>query len=121
MSVSLDHINIRTNDLEGVKDKLVDVLGLEIGARPPFPFPGYWLYGAGKPIIHLTTCDDSPGNETGALDHVAFRGSDYDGLVARLTESGTTFDAKTVPGTGARQIFFEINHNIMIEVGFDPA
>ncbi len=120
MSVSLDHINIRTDDLEGVKNNLVEVLGLEIGERPPFPFPGYWLYGEGRPIVHLTTCDDSPEPITGALDHIAFKGSSFDSLIARLNERDISFESKTVPGSGMRQVFFKINHNISIEVAFDP-
>ena len=52
--MKLDHINIRTNDLEGVKDTLVRLLELEVGDRPPFSFSGYWLWGSGHPGVHLT-------------------------------------------------------------------
>lgn len=119
--MKLDHINIRTNNLEGVKDALVQFLLLDIGERPPFPFPGYWLYGNGKPIVHLTQRESDPGNSTGALDHVAFRGEDFDGLISRLDQGDVGYDSRVVPGSGARQIFFKINHDVTIEVGFDPA
>lgn len=83
----LDHINIRTNDLETVKQALVSLLGLEVGDRPTFPFPGYWLYNEGHPVVHLTVRDTDPGTSTGALDHVAFRDEDFDGLTERLAQN----------------------------------
>lgn len=116
----LDHINIRTDDLEGVKDILVRILGLEVGDRPPFPFPGYWLYGEGCAVVHLTERTSDPGTSTGALDHVAFKDNDFDGLIARLTENAMTFDAKTIPGSGMRQVFFKIHHDVSIEVNIAP-
>ena len=45
----LDHVTLRTRDLEGAKAFFETVLGLEAGYRPVFPFPGYWLYAAGQP------------------------------------------------------------------------
>ncbi len=119
--MELDHINIRTNDLEKVKDTLIAILGLEVGARPPFPFPGYWLYGNGRAIVHLTVTDQDPGTDTGALDHVAFKDEDYDGLIGRLAAHKIEPDIRIVPGSGVRQVFFKVTHDVVIEVDFDPA
>ncbi len=52
--IALDHINIRCRDLAATRDFLVAVLGLEDGFRPPFDFPGNWLYLDGRPIIHTS-------------------------------------------------------------------
>ena len=38
-SYHLNHINIRTADLEGTRDFYAKVFGLEEGFRPPFPTP----------------------------------------------------------------------------------
>lgn len=119
--MKLDHINVSTDDLLGVRNMFVEILGLEEGDRPPFDFAGYWLYGSGNPVVHLTKRETDPGNTTGALDHVAFSDDDYDGLISRLEKHGIEYDARSLPGTGARQIFFKINHDVKIEVGFDPA
>ena len=35
----LNHVNIRTADLEATRDFYSDVIGLEVGFRPPFPSP----------------------------------------------------------------------------------
>ena len=119
--MKLDHINIRTNDIEGVKDAFVRFLRLDVGYRPPFKTQGYWLYGEEYPIIHLTKTDNDPGNSTGALHHVAFKGDDFDSLIARLEQDGIEHDKRVVPVSGVRQIFFKINHNIMVEVDFNSA
>ena len=116
----LDHINIRTDDLESVKDAMVSILKLEVGDRPSFPFPGYWLYGEGYPIVHLTVRKTDPGINTGAMDHVAFRDDDFDGLISRLKINEIDFDLRVVPGSGVRQVFFKSSHDVMIEVDFDP-
>ena len=45
-AVAFDHFNLRAGrDLvERLRDFYVDVVGLRVGARPPFDFHGYWLY-----------------------------------------------------------------------------
>lgn len=119
--MELDHINIRTNELETVKDALLDLLGLEAGPRPDFPFPGYWLYGNGRAIVHLTVRQDDPGLGTAALDHVAFKDDDLDGLIARLGNQDIEYDLRVVPGSGVRQVFFKITHDVKLEVDFPAA
>ena len=119
--MKLDHINIRTDDPEGVKDALVRILRLDVGDRPPLKSQGYWLYGEGYHIVHLTKRDSNPGNSTGALDHVAFKDDDFDGLISRLAQDGIEYDLRVIPVSGVRQVFFKINHDIMVEVDFDPA
>ncbi len=41
--VRLDHVNIRTANIEPLTRFYEDVLGLEIGERPAFQVPGRWL------------------------------------------------------------------------------
>jgi catechol 2,3-dioxygenase-like lactoylglutathione lyase family enzyme len=50
---SLNHYTIRVRDLEETKDFYCNVVGLTVGERPPLPFPGYWLYCGGVPVVHL--------------------------------------------------------------------
>ena len=134
----LDHVAIRTDDLEGTKAFFTDVLGLVAGDRPPFDFPGYWLYGAGqedaqgdtKALVHLVAV--TPGRsyldghggagfddaDTGALDHIAFRGDDLEGLIRRLRDHGVEFTERTVPGRAMRQVFVKGPHNLVVEIAF---
>ena len=50
---TLQHFTIEPSDLERTKAFYVDVLGLEVGERPPLDFPGYWLYSGGVATVHL--------------------------------------------------------------------
>jgi len=53
----MDHFNILTDDLPATLAFYEEHLNLKPGARPPFTFPGAWLYadgGKGKdPILHV--------------------------------------------------------------------
>ena len=49
----LQHYTIEPADLERTRDFYCEVLGLEVGERPPLGFPGYWLYSGGVATVHL--------------------------------------------------------------------
>jgi catechol 2,3-dioxygenase-like lactoylglutathione lyase family enzyme len=49
----LQHFTIEPQDLERSKNFYVNMLGLEVGDRPPLDFPGYWLYSGGNATVHL--------------------------------------------------------------------
>ncbi|MBO6521178.1 MAG: VOC family protein [Rhodospirillales bacterium] len=120
--MKFDHINVWTEDLAGTTAFFTDVLGLTVGFRPDFKFPGAWLYGddGGPAIVHLV--ETAPeGSSTGPLDHVAFRGDDFDGLTARLKERGLEYEVRVIPNTGDRQVFFLAPFGLKIEVNHPPA
>ena len=49
----LDHVNLRTADVAGMVAFYRDLLGFEVGPRPPFRFGGAWLYCGGQAAVHL--------------------------------------------------------------------
>ena len=55
MSVtSMNHFTVLSDDLEATREFYVDFLGgLKVGWRPPFQFPGWWLYAGDTPILHV--------------------------------------------------------------------
>ena len=54
MSVGvLDHYNVSTRKLKETVRFYEDVLGFKNGPRPPFNFPGAWLYSADHPVLHI--------------------------------------------------------------------
>lgn len=65
-----DHVNLRCSNLDATCSFLQNVAGLEVGARPLFPFPGYRLYHAGQAIVHLVGAEDA-GQCAGPLGHIA--------------------------------------------------
>ena len=41
------------DQLPSVEHFYKEVLGLRVGPRPAFDFPGTWLYAGEEPIVHL--------------------------------------------------------------------
>lgn len=119
--MQLDHINVVTEDLDATVSFFTDVIGLRDGERPNFTSAGAWMYGedGGPAIVHIVVRKPDAGG-TGPLDHVAFRGQDLDALTTRLDAHDIGFDARIVPGTGDRQIFFNAPFGLKIEVNFPP-
>lgn len=129
----LDHYSVRTRDLDGTGRFYTDVLGLNDGWRPDFPFPGKWLYCGDQAVIHLIGIDpdDPSGLEGylgaregdalhggGAVDHIAFAASDLDEMRRRLEGSGVDWREREVPTLGLHQIFVEDPNGIVIELNF---
>ena len=97
----LDHVNVRTANLEGLVRFYVDVLGLERGERPPLGFPGAWMYAGDQPVIHLVGVTEPPKPE-GALrlEHFAFSASGLREFLARLAQLGVESKQSRQVGTG---------------------
>ena len=130
---SLEHCAIRTVKLEETKDFYTDALGLSIGDRPDFPFPGYWLYLGDTAVVHLVGIDpDDPQglidtlgdvdidslDGTGSFDHVAFNASDAPELLDRLRRLGIPLRERQVPNLNLFQIFIEDPNGVTIEVNY---
>jgi catechol 2,3-dioxygenase-like lactoylglutathione lyase family enzyme len=117
----LDHYNVITTDAEKSSKFYVDVLGLRVGDRPPFPFPGAWIYCGDMPVIHLSQRDDAPDG-SGRCSHVAFKATDYADMKGRLDKHGVQYVERTVPGEdrGQTQIFVETPDQVTIELIFQP-
>ena len=116
---SLDHINIRTADLERTCAFFIDVLGLEKGWRPNFGFPGAWLYAGEKDVVHLVEVAEPAAASAGSsLDHFAFDISDYDEARRRVVETGLKFYEVTGPGTSVKQIFVTETNGVSVELNW---
>jgi catechol 2,3-dioxygenase-like lactoylglutathione lyase family enzyme len=83
--LALDHVNLRTKNLDRLTSFYVEVLGLTKGPRPDFGFAGAWLYIGERAVVHLVGVSEEPQrSEALHLEHVAFRGTDLQAFVARL-------------------------------------
>lgn len=116
----IDHFNIRTRDLDRLVEFYTNVLGLEIGDRPPFDSPGVWLYAAGHPILHVGIARDGeePAENTLPLDHIAL---EVEGLVAaveKLDGAGIDYRLVDVPGRVMKQIFVRDPDGVSLELNF---
>lgn len=119
-----NHYNIRAQRalLEELRDFYRDVVGLEVGDRPPFRSFGYWLYAGGQPVLHLSEAGPNevrPSPPSGTFDHAAFSctgRAEYERvLAARKIE----YRISVVPQTQQLQIFFKDPAGNGIELNFE--
>jgi len=119
----LDHLLVLTDDIEATRDFWCSALDLEVGERPPLEFPGYWLYGADGPCVHVAerTAYEAHSEQVGIpaaagpVEHVAFDAPDYEALVARVEREGIGAAPNAVPGV-MRQLFVEDPNGVKIEI-----
>jgi len=141
MSLSLNHYSIRTADLAGCERFYCGLLGLQVGPRPPFPFPGLWLYQGDTSVwanaaVHIIGIDrnDPEGLKaylgdreevalqgSGAVDHVAFFATGLLQMLARLQAQNIEPRERTVPLLGLHQIFVDDPNGIVVELNFPAA
>jgi catechol 2,3-dioxygenase-like lactoylglutathione lyase family enzyme len=136
----LDHYSIRTTDLARAVRFYENALGFCVGLRPPFNFPGAWLYkttptgeAIGTSIVHLVGIDPQDGGGltdylgdksatsdqgTGALDHIAFVATDIAGTYARLTRHAIAFRERKVPNMALHQLFIDDPDGVTIELNY---
>ena len=120
----IEHYNIHTTKFAETVDFYTRVLGMTNGDRPPFTFPGAWLYIGDMPVVHLVDVgkDFKSGREgqrgTGTLDHVAFEAQDLPAMRAHLGHEKVTFSERVVPRSGVTQLFLEDPNGLMLELNY---
>ena len=121
----MDHFNILTDDLPATLAFYEEHLNLKPGARPPFSFPGAWLYadgGKGKdPILHVVAGKPKKDLVKGVIDHMAFFGTGLAATVAKLKQHGVAYELRKLPAYGTWQLFFFDPNGAKVEIDFDPA
>jgi catechol 2,3-dioxygenase-like lactoylglutathione lyase family enzyme len=136
----LDHYSVRTSDLQRTIRFYEEALGFHAGPRPPFRFPGAWMYTApapgeaeGRAVVHLIGIDgkdpsalaDYLGDkqlpvkpDTGPFDHIAFAATGISELHARLKRHGIAFHERKVPDMELHQVFIEDPEGVTIELNY---
>ena len=124
MSVTaVNHFTILTDDLPATLAFYEEHLNLKPGARPPFTFPGAWLYAdAGKgpdPILHIVAGIKKERLVKGVLDHMAYSGKGLAAAVEKLKKRNVAYELRRLPDYGTWQLFFFDPNNAKIEIDFD--
>jgi catechol 2,3-dioxygenase-like lactoylglutathione lyase family enzyme len=113
----LDHVNIRTTELARTQAFFTEVLGLNVGWRPDFPFGGAWLYAGDRDVVHLEEVSRAGAATRGsALDHFAFAIDDYEEAARRLDGAGIGYEPSASPNGGIRQLFVTELNGVTIEL-----
>ena len=141
MALTLNHFSIRTTDLEATRAFYEGVLGLTVGPRPPFPFPGLWMYNGShdkvdNAVVHIIGMDphDPEGLKrylgdrdpsslkgTGSVDHIAFFTSGLQTMLEQLKSQGVEPRQRTVPAIGLHQLFLDDPNGVVIELNYPAA
>jgi catechol 2,3-dioxygenase-like lactoylglutathione lyase family enzyme len=132
----LAHYSIRTTDLDKSRRFYTQVLGFREGFRPPFNFPGIWLYNGSDEsefgVVHIIGIDPNdpnglveylgdkalPETGTGTVDHIAFLATGLLDFCATLRREGYEWRDRTVPSLGLHQVFVEDPSGVTIEMNF---
>jgi len=137
-NLSLNHFSIRSLEIEKTTDFYSKLLGLTVGPRPEFPFPGVWLYNGDESswanaVLHLIAVDKNDPNGlkkylgerdpsslygSGAVDHIAFFATGLEEKIALLKNLDIPFRERTVPVIGLHQIFLDDPNGIVIELNY---
>lgn len=138
MALALNHYSIRTTDLDGCRAFYANVLGLTVGPRPEFPFPGLWMYAGdhaqyANAVVHIIGSDanapqglndylgergDAAPSGTGVIDHVAFFADGLAAMMAHLQQLGIEFRQRAVPGIGLYQLFLDDPNGVVVELNY---
>jgi catechol 2,3-dioxygenase-like lactoylglutathione lyase family enzyme len=138
MALTINHFSIRTTDLEASRRFYADVLGLTVGPRPAFPFPGLWMYrgdhgDVANAVVHIIGTDrteekgldDYLGERdetnlrgTGTIDHVAFFADGLSAMLEHLRSRSVAYRQRTVPSIGLHQVFLDDPNGCVIELNY---
>ena len=127
----LEHYLVLSDDIKKTRDFYCNVLGMTEGFRPELDFPGYWLYVGDTACIHIGEWASyavwtkkvgipisSKAPATGPVDHIAFNGTGFNEMRARLTKHGLTFSENSLDESGMRQLFTRDPNGVPIEINF---
>ena len=127
----LEHYLVISDDIEATRRFYSEALGMRVGFRPELEFDGYWIYLGEVPCIHVAERRSyaryleavgipmSSGERgSGMVDHVAFNGTDFDGMLERLERLGIEAHRNDVDEIGLRQLFLVDPSGIKIELNF---
>jgi len=115
---AMNHFTILTDDVPGTIAFYGDLLGLAAGPRPPFNFPGAWLYAGNTPILHVIGGRSRAELKAGVIDHMAFAASGLADTLAKLNARGIAHDCRRLRGAGTWQLFFHDPNGARVELDF---
>ena len=133
------HYSIRTLDLDATRKFYTEVLGFTVGPRPPFDFPGLWLYNGkhdsyDNAVVHIIGIDpndpqglkdylgdrdlDSLKSGTGTFDHIAFSATGLGTMLQELQRKKVSHRERRVPDLGLHQVFLDDPSGVVIELNY---
>jgi catechol 2,3-dioxygenase-like lactoylglutathione lyase family enzyme len=117
-ATAMNHFTILTDDVPTTVAFYRELLGLSDGPRPPFDFPGAWLYAGDTPILHVIGGRPADELRAGVIDHMAFTAHDLADTLALLTARNIAHTCRRLAGAGTWQVFFFDPNGARVELDF---
>jgi len=120
---AMNHFTILTDDVEATREFYCDLLDLHVGWRPPFTFPGLWLYAGDTAILHVIGGKTRADLNAGVIDHMAFTATGLPATARRLAGRGIKYDLRRLANMpdGQWQMFFHDPNGARVELDFDAS
>ncbi len=119
--MKLDHVTIRTRDLQATRSFFLTVFDLKEGERPLAirRIPGHWLYSEGHPLVHIIGSQGSGFDRSAeAIDHVGLRLEGYAEFRSKLDQLGIHYSTMDLADMGERRLFFRAPGGPLLEAVF---
>ncbi len=122
--LAVNHLTIKTQDLDATARFYVEILGAEQLKRPNFPVPGCWLAIGGTQIHVMAEQGALDHNQefvpgSAAFDHMAFAASDIEDFRDQFRKYGLDWKEFEIPGANVWQLFVYDPSGVLIELAFD--
>lgn len=114
----MNHFTVLSSNLEKSKAFYINILGLTEGYRPPFEFPGAWLYAGDQAVLHIMAGRPMPINAPGIIDHMAFTASDLQSVVDTLKQHGIKYTLQRLKALDVWQLFCHDPDGAKVELDF---
>ena len=120
--MKIDHVTIRTRDLQAARSFFLSVFDLREGERPlaiQRRIPGHWLYSEGHPLVHIIGSQGSGFDRSAeAIDHVGLRMEGYAEFRNKLDQLGIRYSTMDLADLGERRLFFRAPGGPLLEAVF---
>ena len=119
--MKLDHVTIRTRDLQATRSFFLTLFDLKEGERPRAiqRIPGHWLYSGGHPLVHIIGSQGSGFDRAAeAIDHVGLRMQGYAEFRNKLDRLGIRYTPMDLADIEERRLFFHAPGGPLLEAGF---
>ena len=114
----MNHFTVLTTDLDKSKAFYINLLGLTEGFRPPFEFPGAWLYCGDQAILHIMAGRPIPNTIHGIIDHIAFSASNLQSVIDKLNQQDIPYTLNRLKGLQTWQLFCVDPDGAKVELDF---
>jgi catechol 2,3-dioxygenase-like lactoylglutathione lyase family enzyme len=120
--MKLDHVTLRTRDLQAARNFFLSVFDLREGERPlaiQRRIPGHWLYSDGHPLVHIIGSQEHGSDRAAeAIDHVGFRMQGYAEFRKKLDQLGIRYSTMDLADLDERRLFFRAPGGPLLEAVF---